>query len=404
MGSMQSVIVLDGELKSALAIVRSLGKRNITVSVGAEREAGMALHSRFAEWSFTYPSPYVAVSAFIHEVEAEAKRLGDKPVIFACSDATFLALYDARERLKESCTLVFPDERAMEIAFDKAITYSLARVSGIPTIPTFMPMSQDELTRVGEKLTYPAVVKPRKSATPYNGARHFGSAHFVHTREELAQVFESLRARLGEAPMIQERMIGEEYGVETIAHDGNPYAFVTHHRIRSLSPTGGASVVKETVEKGALRDMLEMYTRKLIYELRWKGPIMVEFKVDSDTKTPKLMEVNGRFWGSLPLSVAAGVDMPYYYYHLATKEAFPPEQVSGREGVVTRHFLGDVKNLFMVLFASDKMRSYSYPKRLDALRDFFNTPKGTHGDVFSLQDPKPAIMECINVCQKLRKK
>jgi predicted ATP-grasp superfamily ATP-dependent carboligase len=400
---MQRAIILDGELKSALAIVRSLGKRNITVSVGAERESAMALHSRYAEWSFTYLSPYTNTSGFLDEVEAEAKRLGDKPIIFACSDATFLALYDARERLAESCTLVFADDRAMEIAFDKAITYSLARISGIPTITTYMPMNEDELGRVAEKVPYPAVVKPRKSATPYNGARHFGSAVFVHDRDELVRTFESLRTRLGESPMIQERMGGEEYGVETIAHDGNPYAFVTHHRIRSLSPSGGASVLKETVEKGALRDMLEMYARKIIHELRWRGPIMVEFKVDSDTKTPKLMEVNGRFWGSLALSIAGGVDMPYHYYYLATKEAFPPEQVSVRDGVTTRHFFGDVRNLLLVFFASDRMRPYTYPNRIQALKAFFQTPKGTTSDIWSLRDPKPAIMEIIDIWKRRTK-
>ena len=403
MGSMQRAIVLDGELKSALAIVRSLGGRDIVVSVGAERESGMALHSRFAEWSFVYPSPYTNVNGFIDEVEAEAKRLGGKPVVFACSDATFLALYGARERLAVSCTLVFPDDRAMEIAFDKAITYSLARISGIPTITTYMPMNPDELGRVAEKLTYPAVVKPRKSVTLQNGVRHFGSAHFVHDRDELIRVFESLRMRIGESPMIQERMSGEEYGVETIAHGGNPYTFVTHHRIRSLSPSGGASVLKETVLQGALRDMLEMYARKLIHELQWEGPIMVEFKVDSDTKTPKLMEVNGRFWGSLPLSIAAGVDMPYHYYHLATKEAFPPELVSARDGVTTRHFLGDVWHLLTVLFAQDTMRSYTYPRRMQALKAFFQTPKGMRGDVWSLRDPKPAMMEVIDIWKRRTK-
>ncbi len=400
MEDMQSAIVLDGELKSALAIVRSLGQRDILVSVGAERESGMALHSRFKTRSFVYPSPYTNAKSFIDAVEHEAKRLGDSPVIFSCSDATFLALYDARERLASSCTLVFPGARAMEIAFDKAITYSLARISGIPTITTYMPMNQDELKRDAEKIAYPAVVKPRKSATPYNGARHFGSAQFVHDAEELIHMFESLRSRLGESPMIQERMAGEEYGVETIAHDGNPYAFVTHHRIRSLSPTGGASVLKETVEKGALRDMLEMYARKIIHELRWEGPIMVEFKVDSDTKTPKLMEVNGRFWGSLALAISAGVDMPYLYHHLATKEALPPEQVSARDGITTRHFLGDARNLMSVLFAFDKMRLYTYPKRMQALRAFFRTPKGTTGDVWSLRDPKPAMMEVIDIWKR----
>lgn len=31
------------------------------------------------------------------------------------------------------------------------------------------------------------------------------------------------------------------------------------------------------------------------------------------------MEINARFWGSLPLAVAAGIDFPYYLYEMLVK-------------------------------------------------------------------------------------
>ena len=37
---------------------------------------------------------------------------------------------------------------------------------------------------------------------------------------------------------------------------------------------------------------------------------MLELKVDAATGVPYVMEVNGRFWGSLQLAVDAGVDFP----------------------------------------------------------------------------------------------
>jgi predicted ATP-grasp superfamily ATP-dependent carboligase len=400
---MQSAIVLDGGLKSALAIVRSLGKRGIRVCAGADRKTGMSLYSKFAVDRFVYPSPYTDEAGFIATVLREAKRLGDKPVVFACSDATVLALYRAQRELSEYMTLRFPETRAMEIAFDKAITYSLARVSGIPTIPTFMPTTPEELRRTADTVRYPAVLKPRKSVTRYNGVRHFGTARFMHSSEELIREYTRDSEIRGESPLIQERMTGEEYGVETVARRGEPFVLVTHHRLRSLSPIGGAAVLKETVEKGALRDMLETYARKIIHELHWEGPIMVEFKVDSDTRTPKLMEVNGRFWGSLPLSVASGVDMPYHYYCLATGDAFPKEESTERSGVVTRHFFGDVRNLLTVLFARDKMRPHAYPGRIEAVKSFLRVPRGTKGDVWSLSDPEPALYEIIDIVKRLWK-
>lgn len=401
---MQSVLVLDGDLKSALAIVRSLGEKGIPVLVGAERETAMALHSKYARTRFTYPSPYTDARGFVRVVEREARNLHDKPVIFTCSDATFLALLDAQEQLREVATLICPDSHAIEMAFDKASTYSLARVHGIPTITTHIPAHSEDVRRIGERLTYPAVVKPRRSVTVHNGVRYFGSARFVHSEKELITCVDAHMKMYGEAPLIQERVEGEEYGVETIAHKGNVSTVVVHHRIRSLSPTGGASVLKETMEKSTLRDMLIMYAERIISELHWEGPIMVEFKVDHDTLTPKLMEVNGRFWGSLPLSVRAGGDMPFLYYTLATKGVVPHGEGEVKSGVVTRHFWGDVQHLLRVLFARDPMRPYVYPSRQTALRDFFRLPKGTCGDVFSLSDPKPAMMEPWDILRRRKKK
>ena len=43
---------------------------------------------------------------------------------------------------------------------------------------------------------------------------------------------------------------------------------------------------------------------------------MVEFKVNPETGEWVFIEVNGRFWGSLPLAVAAGADFPLALFEL----------------------------------------------------------------------------------------
>jgi predicted ATP-grasp superfamily ATP-dependent carboligase len=397
---MESAIVLDGNLKSALAVVRSLGGRGITVSVGATRDTGMALHSRHATARFTYPSPYTHQEAFIERVKAEAFRLGGKPVVYALSDATWLSLYAYRTELAPCMTLVFPEEKSVEIAFDKAATYSLAHVSGVHTIPTLMPASRAEVERIAPTLTYPVVVKTRKSVTWREGVGVFGTASFAHTPEKLVQLFSEMLARSGEAPLVQTCVFGEEYGVEMLARKGKVYATTVHHRLRSLSPTGGASVLKETLGEGDLFHELKGYAERLVKKLVWSGPIMVEFKVDSDTRVPYLMEINGRFWGSLPLSIAAGVDMPFLYYKDMIEGERPLVPIIAREGVTSHHRMGDVRNLLSVFFKRDAMRKQLYPKRLSALREFLILPKGTVSDVWTPSDPKPACMEIVDITKK----
>ncbi len=395
-----SALILDGELKSALSAIRSLGKRGITVVSGSLRESAMGLHSKCTNESFVYPSPYVDQEGFVASVREAARRIGDTPVVFAFSDATWLSLYAHREVLKEDMTLVFPNDDAVAIAFDKAATYSLARVSGVPTITSHTAELPSEVPYLADTLTFPLVVKPRRSVVWREGRGVFGSASFVHDKGELVRKFSELKDAWGEAPLIQDLLVGEEYGVEMIASEGKPLAIVTHHRLRSLSPTGGASVLKETLGQGILRETLEAHALTLIQKISWSGPIMVEFKVNSDTREPKLMEINGRFWGSLPLSIAAGVDMPYIYYALAEGTHSDTEVIRGKDGVTTRHFLGDVMHLTRVLCTRDKLRHLLYPERSKAIRDFCILPKGTKSDVWSLQDPKPAIMEFIDAVKK----
>ena len=390
-------IILDGHLKSSLSAVRSLGRAGISISVGSRRSTGMAMHSKYTKNSFVYTQPLENQDAFIENVKKEAARLGGKPLVFTFSDATFLSIYENKENLKEHITFVAPNQNSIEIAYDKALTNSLANTSDIPVIETYIPKTETELQEIAEKIPYPAVIKPRKSVTWKNGKGIFGTASFVHSTSELVEKFNTLKNLLGVEPLIQKFIDGEEYGVEMLAREGKIYAEVVHHRLKSLSPTGGASVLKKTLEDGELKNRLIDYAEKLTKELSWSGPIMVEFKVDSDTRTPRLMEINGRFWGSLPLSVASGVDMPLLFFKDAESDEMQDTKIISRTGIVTNHFLGSVLHFVRVLTSKDRMRKYLYPSRIQAAKDFVFLPRGTKSDTWSFSDPLPSFIEIIDI-------
>lgn len=398
-----SAIVLDGHLKSALAVVRSLGRKGVTVSVGAERGTAMALNSRYTQHRFIYSSPYAEQSACLENIKREAERLGGRPVIYAMSDVTWSLLFTHRKELENIVTILYPNQKSVDIAFDKAATYSQTRVCGVPAVPTHTPDSREEVAKRAHDITYPAVIKPRRSVTWNEGKWVFGTATFVHTEEELLERYTVLREKTGEAPLIQPYVRGEEYGVEMLVESGECYAMVTHHRLRSLSPTGGASVLKTTLESGELKDELERYAQKMARELLWEGPMMIEFKVDSDSRTPLLMEINGRFWGSLPLAVAAGVDMPYLYYQYLAEGQKPDACVRGQGGVTTNHLMGSAAHLLRVFIGRDRMRRIAYPSRLRAIKEFLFLPRGTKSDVWSWDDPLPAWMEFVDILTRVWK-
>src|SRR5256886_15064781 len=81
--------------------------------------------------------------------------------------------------------------------------------------------------------------------------------------------------------------------------------------------------------------------------MAWHGPVMVEFR-DDGAGEPCLIEVNGRFWGSLELAVASGVDFPALWVALLRGERVAAT-AAYETGVTVRWAWGDVKRMLYVV-------------------------------------------------------
>lgn len=385
-------LILDGDQKSALSALRALSARGIQTSVGASRSSALALHSRHADTTFVYTHPLLSKERFVRDVLSFCTREKEPPVLFAFSDATFLSLARAYSDIQKCARMVLPSSESVEIAFDKARTMDLAQKLAIPIPPTFFPTTSEDARTITRKVSFPVVVKPRHSASWLGDGGVSGSVVFVQTIGELEEVFTQVYEETGEPPLIETYIEGDEYGIEVFAHEGEVAQWFAHKRIRSLSPTGGASVVKESIE---LPPDLKEYSTKLVRELSWSGVAMLEFKRDKKQgDAPLLLEINGRFWGSLPLALSAGVDFPFQYFSYASGER-DITVASYATGIVTRYLLGDVKHLLTTLFKRGSLPSAPQQSRLRSVYDFIRAFRYKE-DVFHPQDPKPFFAEILD--------
>ncbi len=387
-----AALILDAHLKSALVAIRSLGEKGISVCAGSHRLTAMGRHSRYVAKSFLYPSPIEDRAGFLEAVTRQARDLGDCAV-FAFSDSTLLPLVENRESLPHSLRWVLPSSFSDFLtAFDKSLTVKLAQSIGIEVPRTFWCKDLAELEAIGQEIGYPVVIKPLRTVS-WTG--NFGvqrTSVFAFSADELQSKFRTALRETGELPMLQQYIDGEETGVEFMSQDGALLAACAHRRVRSGSPAGGSGVVTQTVplEYCGTGERAE----KLVAALRWSGPIMVEFKISKRSRIPYLMEVNGRFWGSMPLAKAAGVDFSSAYFNLALGKTVQPTR-EYKVGVTSRHFLGDCAHLRSVLFKNDSMRPLAYPTRFAALKKFFFSPRSTPA-VFDVRDIKPIAAELID--------
>jgi len=398
-----AAVVLDAEQKSSLAAIRSLGARGIRVIAGSNRPTAMGLYSRYVDRRFLYPSPLRQRDGFVDCVTSLVHENSDSgpPVLLAFSDSTLLPLAaDSRAGEWWKWPLSTGDE-CFWLAFDKGCTLALAESLGVAIPKTYFQTSADDLPEFLHNCSFPLVVKPRRSVSWYGAVNGGGvqlTRRFAGSLAELKSLCDELVAKTGEFPLIQEYVQGEEASVQYLCDRGSVVAACANRRLRSAHPTGGPGALKETVPL-SYHGMAQL-ARRLVTAVTWSGPIMVEFKIDRASGVPKLMETNGRFWGSLPLAVLAGIDFPYLYYQLALNLDIV-RAVDYRLGITSRHFMADLRHLRSALFRADPMRGVAYPSRWRALRDFFRTPENCKSDVVDVLDPLPAAVELVDASHDL---
>lgn len=129
---------------------------------------------------------------------------------------------------------------------------------------------------------------------------------------------------------------------------------------------------------------------------------MVEFRQVAG-KAPVFMEVNGRFWNSLPLACHAGMDFPALLARMAEAGDVEP-QFQFRTGVSCRWLLGDFRHVLEVLRGAPAGYPRAYPGRLQTLLSALTPHPGTFHDNFQWQDPMPELGDWLKLAEQALRK
>jgi len=388
-------IILDGDQRSALAATRSLGRRGMAVAVGAESDRSLAACSRYSRDRFHYPSPYRDPDSFFNCIGDYAARHRGA-VLFPMTDVTVGELLRRRHELQEMVTLPFVDFERYAAASDKANLLAIAETLGVPTPQTIFAGNDntdiDGIVAGATKIGYPLVIKPSMSRIRTRNGWIQAGVRYAEDCEALRQELEREACR--SVPLlIQERIEGPGIGIFLLLHRGEIVAKFAHRRIREKPPSGGVGVLCEGIE--APVEALDSAT-KLLQKFDWTGVAMVEFKLDRRDRRFKLMEINGRFWGSLQLAISSGVDFPYLLFQLAAGEKIDPPR--GYDvGLRSRWELGDLDHLFLRLrkTPSELALPADAPSRGKVLKEFASAfiDPSIHHEVFRWSDPGPFFFE-----------
>lgn len=389
-GTGRRILVTDGEQRAALALVRAYGAAGHEVHVASTRGRTLAGASRWARTETAVPDALAQPDLFVEEVLGLVRRL-DADVLVPVAEPALLALLPARARFAGVC-IPFAADATFRAISDKARLLAAAPTAGIAVPRQWVLEKPEHDVTLGE-LPFPLVVKGARSVSDGAGKRTKTSVAHVKDARELT----SALARIGEDEyplLVQQRIVGPGVGIFLLRWDGETRAVFAHRRIREKPPAGGVSVYRESI---AADPELVARSQRLLDRFAWDGVAMVEYKLDARTGTPYLMEVNGRFWGSLQLALDAGVDFPNLLLDAALgRPAAPPPTY--RTGVRLRWELGELDHLLAIMRHSPESLALpaDAPGRWRTLAEVLLPRRGDRREVLRLSDPKPFLREGLD--------
>jgi protein-tyrosine-phosphatase/predicted ATP-grasp superfamily ATP-dependent carboligase len=299
-------LVLGEDTRSFLSVIRSLGRQNYSVDVVCYNQRSPTLASQYIHQAYFYNYQAYSQEEWLDKL-LELTHQQKYDVIMPCDERAIYPLYEHRHRFPDTCHLGIPNRQVIEHLFDKETTKQLA-------IKCAVPVAKGELVKLGSsnyqqlatQFAVPFVVKPTLS---FKSAQ-LSKRQKVEIIESPAQYQRYLDQGNGQdVVLIEEYFAGTGQGISLFAVQGQVQYFFAHTRVNEPRTGGGSSYRKAISVDPEMAKACE----RLCVATQFDGVGMFEFKKNEQTKRWILIEVNARFWGSLPLAIKAGVDFPAYY-------------------------------------------------------------------------------------------
>jgi carbamoyl-phosphate synthase large subunit len=302
------VLVTGAGGPAGVAVIQELRKRgHYTIGVDADP---MAVGLRLADESAVVP--LFSDPAYVASL-VRAATVSNAQALICTVAEEYPALVSGLPFLEEAhVRLLLPSLDAAQTCTDKWRFAECLRTAGLPSPATGLGTD--------EGVPGPWVVKPRFG----RGSR---DVFYARTRKDLADALKACPD-----PIVQSQIKGREFTCDVLMDPTGAMAGgVARWRLETKA---GISTKGETFDND---DVLHL-SGQVLKAVGLIGPANVQGFVCDDGAV-MIHEVNPRFSGGLPLSLAAGADLVEEYLRAIMGATVRPERLVGRPGVtMLRHF------------------------------------------------------------------
>lgn len=383
---MLKTAVIGTDSPIGLALVRELGERGVPVHAIGNRPDSIGGKSRHADcFSLRPPGP---LAGWLPEFVARH----DIGAVMAVSEQALVELAPLRDAMP-GCTVIAPEARKLALVLDKSATLAAAQRIGIDVPRSWQPHAPFDTIAAAHTLTYPLAVKWSDPVAMFGSLAAAGlpleKVEFAANPRELLAILRKYD-RIGAWPLVQEYAAGYGLGQMFHMHAGEATLKFQHRRLREWPPSGGISTCCASVSLTDHAEQMKL-SEDLLRSIGWNGPAMVEYRHDPATGRYVLMEINGRFWGSIPLAYHCGVNFAWETWRCAVAQPIEqaPDPVTFRHRIA-RYMVPDTKHLLVQL-----QKSLPMAEKLVLLASFlvqFLDPAACYY-VWSVRDPRPFLSD-----------
>lgn len=392
-----TAVVPSIRVASSVACLRSLGRHGVRTLAVSELTTPPSFSSRYCDERAVVPDPAASFDSYEEALLTFARR-DDVRTIVPFREVDVYALARNRDEFREHVGTPWPKLETLRKVQDRIELTEAAEAAGVAAPETALLDEWSDWDRE-------VIVKPRYTvlAPEYVGDHsesvvNAASTRYLSVGEEPDR--DQIISEMRHVPLVQEFVPkSEEYGFFALYDRGEPVATFQHCQKRGWKYTGGPSAYRESVRIPGL----ESAGRSLLDELDWHGLAMVEFLRDERTGEFKLMEVNPRFWSSLPFTVQAGIDFPYLYWLQATGDPRLPEvasQMTYEDGIGGHLLRGELLHLHSVL--CEEYDLANPPSAVGTAADIaLSLARHRRFDYLSADDPGPFVRDVGNLLRSV---
>jgi len=308
---------------NALWVVRSLGRKNVSVFLYDKPTDDITYHSRYV--NVLKHQQTDTDQDIVKLVIETAKGCVNKPVLFYCSDYWLKFVSANIEQLNEYVHLVISSKQSVDIVVDKNNFQKFSSEHSVPVPYTWAPGTKEQLLELIKEIDFPVIIKPEHS---YQWQKADFTSKYGNKKMFLITTEEQLIATWQELQITKYPVIIQQY---LKGGDSDHYSYISY-RDRNHNELLGLCVKKERISpihegvacfvrvKPDPENTIAAISRETLDKLNYIGATSVCFKRDEESCESKIFEINGRLPLVHSVFQMCGLDLPWIMYQDAIGE------------------------------------------------------------------------------------